>query len=298
MTSGTLFYITDGSQTSPVATSWTAYIPFHTTFAAGVREDGATTYIVSQVITRVDLFDSSGSPKATYTEPQTLVGTFVAGETYQAGTFPVTQTATPTTTGKSEIAYSCAYNVPAGIGECVNKIRGHDTTQQVTYHGNMIPTATFTPYVIMHQIANSYKPERNEESQHSNLPRIIGGTVGGLVGLLALIFACYLLSRRRTARTFVPPRALDEVDPFPRGLASNSRRTFANLFGREKEIPTFDVGSSSEHLCPHCSVPLPSSAKPFLLKEKRPASENPAAKRARSNGHSAELELPSYRESV
>ncbi|KAH8823938.1 hypothetical protein DL96DRAFT_1742217 [Flagelloscypha sp. PMI_526] len=161
-TSGTWYSIAGGSQSSPLVTSLTAYIPFQTTFAAGVGTDGATTYIVSQVITRLDLFDSNGKPQSTCTAPQTLVGTIVAGVSYQAGTFPITQTATPTQTGTPQIAYTCSYNVPASLGNYVNELRGYDTTQQFTIQGNMVPTATFTPYTLLHQIANPYHPGTNE----------------------------------------------------------------------------------------------------------------------------------------
>ncbi|KAH8823937.1 hypothetical protein DL96DRAFT_1615871 [Flagelloscypha sp. PMI_526] len=307
-TSGTWYSIADGSQSLQPATSRSAYVPFHTTFAAGVGTDGATTYIVSEVITRVDVFDSSGRTEATYTEPQTLVGTFVVGKSYQAGTFPITQTASPTQTGTPQIAYNCSYNVPAGLGDCVNEgksalllifsgLRGYDTTQQVTVHGSMVPAATFTPYTLLHQIAIPYHPHAGEPqaAHRSNTPGIVGGVVGGVVGLLALLFAFYIFYRRRAARRHATQKRKD-VTPFSTGLFS--RRTSANSFEHDIEIKSVDAAFSYERSNPHSSEPPLSSGKQSLFKEGRTKAEKSGFNRASTGSQMAMQHPPAYQESV
>ncbi|KAH8827433.1 hypothetical protein DL96DRAFT_1606673, partial [Flagelloscypha sp. PMI_526] len=186
-----------------------------TTYATDIAEDGGTTYIIYQNITRVDIFDSHGTPVSTYTEPQAVFQTIVAGASYQRGTYPAIQTNSATQTQISEVTYTCSYDLEHGTGRCVQAcmfditlshlthslctqdIYGTTTTQLITQEGRITPVATFSPF----------KPQ-NSDHQRSSFDMSPGAFAGMVVGacLGFIIFViisvlCVLRCRdRRRAR--------------------------------------------------------------------------------------------------
>ncbi|KAH8797976.1 hypothetical protein DL96DRAFT_1824728 [Flagelloscypha sp. PMI_526] len=179
-TSGTLYDISV-SGAGPSITA-TAFMPLATTYALGVGNDGATTYIVSEVITKFGFLNSAGSGVSSYTEPQTIVETFVAGASYQEGAFQVlaTDKATATKSPADSVPYSCSYDVTAGTGRCVEEHTLFSRTTAVTIEGTLVPYATFTPFAVS-------KPLPSTSWGHKNkAPAFLSVIVAGVIGCLVI----------------------------------------------------------------------------------------------------------------